>query len=116
MSIIITDLCKTFDDNEVLKNVNITLKDNSIYCLMGSSGIGKTTLLRILMGLEHADSGSVSGIDTKKHILYVSGGQAYSLPFCNRQCQNSASWKNTIGMKSVIICYQFFQMIVLIFL
>ena len=65
MSIIITDLCKTFDDNEVLKNVNITLKDNSIYCLMGSSGIGKTTLLRILIGLERADSGSVSGIDTK---------------------------------------------------
>ena len=32
---------------------------------MGSSGIGKTTILRILMGLEHADSGSVSGIDTK---------------------------------------------------
>ena len=62
MSIIITDLCKTFDDNEVLKNVNITLKDNSIYCLMGASGIGKTTLLRILMGLEHADSGSISGI------------------------------------------------------
>ena len=50
MSIIITDLCKTFDDNEVLKNVNITLKDNSIYCLMG---------------LEHADSGSISGIDIK---------------------------------------------------
>lgn len=65
MSIIITDLCKTFDDNEVLKNVNITLKDNSIYCLMGASGIGKTTLLRILMGLEHADSGSISGIDIK---------------------------------------------------
>ena len=65
MSIIITDLCKTFDDNEVLKNVNITLKDNSIYCLMGTSGIGKTTFLRILMGLEHADSGSISGIDTK---------------------------------------------------
>lgn len=65
MSIIITDLCKTFDDNEVLKNVNITLKDNSIYCLMGTSGIGKTTLLRILMGLEHADSGSISGIDNK---------------------------------------------------
>ena len=65
MNIIITDLCKTFDDNEVLKNINITLKDNSIYCLMGASGIGKTTLLRILMGLEHADSGSISGIDTK---------------------------------------------------
>ena len=65
MSIIITDLCKIYDDNEVLKNVNITLKDNSIYCLMGASGIGKTTLLRIIMGLEHADSGCISGIDTK---------------------------------------------------
>lgn len=65
MSIIITDLCKIYDDNEVLKNVNITLKDNSIYCLMGASGIGKTTLLRIIMGLEHADSGCMSGIDTK---------------------------------------------------
>ncbi len=65
MSIIITNLCKQFDNNEVLKNVNITLKDNSIYCLMGASGIGKTTLLRILIGLEHADSGSISGIDTK---------------------------------------------------
>ena len=65
MSIVITDLCKNFDNNEVLKNVNITLKDNSIYCLMGASGIGKTTLLRILIGLEHADSGSISGIDTQ---------------------------------------------------
>ena len=65
MSIVITDLCKNFDNNEVLKNVNITIKDNSIYCLMGASGIGKTTLLRILMGLEHADSGNISGIDTK---------------------------------------------------
>ena len=65
MSIVITDLCKNFDNNEILKNVNIILKDNSIYCLMGASGIGKTTLLRILMGLEHADSGNISGIDTK---------------------------------------------------
>uniref|UniRef100_UPI0040294374 ABC transporter ATP-binding protein n=1 Tax=Lachnospira eligens TaxID=39485 RepID=UPI0040294374 len=65
MSIIITDLCKSFDDNEILKNVNITLEDSSIYCLMGASGIGKTTLLRILMGLERADSGCISGIDTK---------------------------------------------------
>ena len=69
MSIIITDLCKIYDDNEVLKNVNITLKDNSIYCLMGASGIGKTTLLRIIMGLEHADSGCMSGIDTKTYLV-----------------------------------------------
>ena len=65
MSIIITDLCKTFDDNQVRNNGNRTLEDNSIYCPMGASGIGKTTLLKILMGLEQADSGSIYGIDTK---------------------------------------------------
>ncbi len=65
MSIIIKNLCKKYDNKPVLKDVNITLEDNSIYCLMGASGIGKTTLLRILMGLEHADSGNISGIDTK---------------------------------------------------
>lgn len=65
MSIIITNLYKQFDDNQVLKNINITLEDNSIYCLMGVSGIGKTTLLRILTGLEHADTGKISGIDNK---------------------------------------------------
>ena len=68
MSIIITDLCKSFDDNEILKNVNITLEDSSIYCLMGASGIGKTTLLRSILGEIKpidADSGCISGIDTK---------------------------------------------------
>lgn len=106
---------QTFDDNEVLKNVNITLKDNSIYCLMGASGIGKTTLLRILMGLEHADSGSISGIDIKsiscmfqedRLIPYLSAIDNVRIVLRGK----------TIGMKSVIICYQFFQMIVLIFL
>lgn len=36
---------------------------------MGASGIGKTTLLRIIMGLEHADSGCISGIDTKTYLV-----------------------------------------------
>lgn len=82
---------------------------------MGTSGIGKTTLLRILMGLEHADSGSVSGIDTKsiscmfqedRLIPYLSAIDNVRIVLHGK----------TIGMKSVIICYQFFQMIVLIFL
>ncbi len=63
MSITITDLYKSFDDNQVLKGVNLTLEDNSIYCLMGASGMGKTTLLRILMGHEQADRGTITGID-----------------------------------------------------
>jgi NitT/TauT family transport system ATP-binding protein len=50
---------KSFGEHEVLKNVNMTFEDGRIYCLMGESGVGKTTLLRIIMGLEAADEGEV---------------------------------------------------------
>ena len=64
MSIIIENLCKSYGSNKVLRDVNIKLEDGKIYCLMGMSGMGKTTLLRILMGHESYDSGSIKGIDT----------------------------------------------------
>lgn len=52
MSVQIRNLCKTFGSKKVLNNLNITLEDGGIYCLMGPSGMGKTTLLRIIMNLE----------------------------------------------------------------
>ena len=59
----ISGLCKSFGKHEVLKNLNLTLEDNGVYCLMGPSGMGKTTLLRIIMGHEKADSGKIEGIN-----------------------------------------------------
>ena len=50
----ISGLCKSFGKHEVLKNLNLTLEDNGVYCLMGPSGMGKTTLLRIIKGHEKA--------------------------------------------------------------
>lgn len=61
MAILIQGLEKSFGAHPVLKNVNLCLEDNGIYCLMGPSGMGKTTLLRILLGLETADAGVVKG-------------------------------------------------------
>ena len=63
MSIKITNLNKSFGDNHVLRDLNLELEDGGIYCLMGPSGMGKTTLLRILLGLEKKDSGAIEGID-----------------------------------------------------
>ena len=65
MDIEIKNLCKSFGEKSVLRNIDLTLKDHGIYCLMGPSGMGKTTLLRILLGLEKEDSGSVGGISGK---------------------------------------------------
>lgn len=57
--IFIQNISKSYDKKRVLQNFSLELKDGEIYCLMGPSGVGKTTLLRILMGLEQADSGDV---------------------------------------------------------
>ena len=62
MSIVITDLCKSFGSTPVLQRFTWTVDRPMV--LMGRSGGGKTTLLRILLGLESADSGRVTGGET----------------------------------------------------
>ena len=49
---------------EVLRDINLTIKENQFVCLIGPSGCGKTTLLRIVAGLEAPTSGTVT-IDGK---------------------------------------------------
>ena len=58
----ISGVNKSFGDKKVLRNVNAVFEDGKIYCLMGASGMGKTTLLRIILGLESMDSGEISGM------------------------------------------------------
>jgi len=55
----IKDLRKRFGDNEVLKGINLTLKKGEVLAIIGSSGGGKTTLLRCLNFLERANSGEI---------------------------------------------------------
>lgn len=60
MSIRIEHLEKCFGTRTVLHDMNLQVDGPLV--LMGSSGCGKTTLLRILMGLETADGGNVTGV------------------------------------------------------
>lgn len=54
-----TNICKSFGDNAVLKDVSITLNKGEIVSLLGVSGCGKTTLFNVLSGLYTPDSGTV---------------------------------------------------------
>ena len=57
----IKNLCKAYGDLPVLENVSFTA-GVGVTALWGPSGVGKTTLLRILLGLEKPDSGELMGM------------------------------------------------------
>lgn len=61
MSIEIAHLGKAYGKKRVLDDFSASLLDGEVTVIMGASGCGKTTLLRILMGLEQADTGKITG-------------------------------------------------------
>src|SRR5271165_4499614 len=54
-----TDLCKSFGRQSVLRDVNLNFEQVHALTLIGPSGGGKSTLLRIMAGLDKPDSGSL---------------------------------------------------------
>jgi len=53
------DLCKSFDNEQILKSVNLSIRDKEFVTLLGPSGCGKTTILRCIAGFETPDSGNI---------------------------------------------------------
>lgn len=69
----IKNCCKSFGNQTVLQNVSMTIPDGSIIGVSGASGIGKSTLAKILCGVMPPDAGAVF-LDGK---LLVSQKEAY---------------------------------------
>ena len=55
----IKDLKKRFKAKEVLKNLNFSINEGEIVCLLGNNGAGKTTLINCILRMMQADSGSI---------------------------------------------------------
>ena len=69
----IKNCCKSFENQTVLQDVSLTIPDGSIIGMFGASGIGKSTLAKILCGVMPPDTGAVF-LDGK---LLVSQKEAY---------------------------------------
>lgn len=57
--ITIENLSKTFDDKSVLNNINLNVKTGTTKVIIGRSGVGKSVLLKIIMGIMSPDAGRV---------------------------------------------------------
>lgn len=56
----IKDVCKAFDQRQVLNNISLSVEEGEIFGLLGPSGAGKTTLIKMLIGLLPATSGNIA--------------------------------------------------------
>ena len=59
MPLIIKNLNKSFESKKIFDNFSYTFAENGIYVLVGASGRGKTTLLRIIAGLDKDYAGEL---------------------------------------------------------
>lgn len=87
-----TDLCKSFGDRKVLDGINLEINKGSIVGLLGPSGAGKTTMIKILTGQLDASKGSIeifgkdiralSGNDKKKFGIMMDNFGVYERFSC----------------------------------
>ena len=85
MVIELTDIVKAYGSNVVLNKFNCRIEERAVTCIMGPSGRGKTTLLRIMLGLVQQDSGFISGmLNQRKSVVFQE----------DRLCENLSAASN----------------------
>ena len=60
MELIVNNLSKRFGEKLILDRLSLSMQSGEFMALVGSSGSGKSTILRLIAGLEHPSSGSIS--------------------------------------------------------
>jgi len=73
----VKELYKEFDNKVILEGININFKPKSITSILGKSGEGKTTLLRIIANLETYSSGQIEMDDLDKIGMVFQDNQLY---------------------------------------
>lgn len=70
MDIVLDCVTKSFGGEAVLNSVSAVFPLGQVSAVIAPSGRGKTTLMRLILGLDSADSGTISGVPDKKAALF----------------------------------------------
>ena len=73
--IVADNICKSYGDNTLIKDLSFSLPQGGIVGIIGPNGVGKTTLFKTIVGLEELTSGSLE-IGETVHISYVDQNRA----------------------------------------
>ena len=79
LALSVNGLNKSYGSFEVLKNLDLELKQGSILGLVGLNGSGKTTTIECILGLQEANSGSVSILNHTPQKLHETRGKIVSI-------------------------------------
>lgn len=74
--------CFSYDSKQILSNFNLVINKGDRICLWGDSGIGKTTILRLILGLEKITSGTLIRDNSKATVVFQ---EDRLLPFKNAE-------------------------------
>lgn len=95
-----TGICKNYGSKPVLKDVNLTINKGDIYGLVGKNGAGKTTIMRIMTGLQIPTSGKIEyGYDRRR---LGSTGALVELPsiYANKSAEENIKFQYlNLGLK-----------------
>src|SRR5579872_852996 len=95
MSIELRNVSKEFGEGEAVNRVNFSVKEGELMALLGPSGGGKTTVLRMIAGLEVPTDGDI----------FVHGQRVNDIPVQKRNIgfvfQNYALFKNMSVLKNI---------------
>ena len=99
----VQEVTKSFGKKVVLKDINLAIKEGSIYGFIGPSGAGKTTLIKMIVGMDVPDKGSVYLLGEKMPNLHILQQIGY-------MAQSDALYETLTGKENLMFFASLFQL------